>query len=49
MDRLARAEIRKVPTVKVGALRQQMDDVARRRRELDTLIQSVNWTTDLMD
>jgi hypothetical protein len=49
MDRLARAEIRKVPTLKVGALRQQMDEVAKRRRELDTLIQSVNWTTDLLD
>ena len=48
-DRLCRAEIRKVPTVKVATLRKQMDEIARSRRELDTLIQSVNWTVDLAD
>lgn len=49
MDRLARAEIRKVPTLKVATLRKQVDEVARRRRELDTRIQAANWTTDLLD
>ena len=49
LDRLARAEIRKVPTLKVAALRKQIDDLARQRRELDTAIQATNWTTDLLD
>lgn len=49
VDRLGRAEIKKVPTVKISDLRRQMDDVARQRRELDTLIQSVNWTTELLE
>lgn len=49
VDRLGRAEIRKIPTVKVAALRKQLDEVARQRRELDTLIQAANWTTDLLD
>ncbi len=49
LDRMARAEIRKVPTVKVADLRKQVDEVARRRRELDTQIQAANWTTDLLD
>jgi hypothetical protein len=49
-DRVSRyglAEIRILPTVDVAPLRQQMDEVARERRELDTAIQSVNWTTEL--
>jgi len=49
VDRLGRAEIRKIPAVNVAALRKQMDEIARRRRELDTLIQAANWTTDLLD
>lgn len=49
VDRLGRAEIRKIPAVKVAALRKQMDTIARNRRELDTLIQAENWTTDLLD
>ncbi|HEY0755519.1 MAG TPA: DIP1984 family protein [Ktedonobacteraceae bacterium] len=46
-DRYGRSEIRKLSTVDVAALRQQMDDVARMRRELDTQIQATNWTADL--
>jgi cell division protein FtsB len=49
VDRLGRAEIKKIPTVKIAELRRLMDDTARQRRELDTLVQSVNWTTDLLD
>ena len=48
-DRAGRSEIKKVATVKVADIRRQLDEVARQRRELDTLIQSSNWTTDLMD
>jgi hypothetical protein len=49
IDRYSRSEIRSVPTVNVAALRRQIDDLARQHRELDTAIQSVNWTTDLLD
>lgn len=48
-DRAGRSEIKKVATVKVADLRRQLDEIARQRRELDTLIQSANWTTDLLD
>jgi hypothetical protein len=48
-DRMNRSEIKKVPTVRVAELRRQMDEVARQRRELDTLIQSANWTIDLLE
>ncbi|MCC2672411.1 MAG: hypothetical protein K0Q72_4883 [Armatimonadetes bacterium] len=49
VDRMGRAEIRKLPTVKVAELRREMDDIARQRRELDTQIQSLNWNTELLD
>ncbi len=49
IDRYGRSEIRKISTVDVPALRRQLDDIARERRELDTAIQSVNWTTDLVE
>jgi hypothetical protein len=48
-DRLRQAEIKKVATIKVAALRIQMDEIAKQRRELDTLIQSANWTIELLD
>jgi hypothetical protein len=48
-QRYAQAEIRTLPTVDVGALRRQADELARERRELDTSIQETNWTTELAD
>ena len=48
-DRAARMEIKKVATIKVADVRRQLDELARQRRELDTLIQSANWTIDLID
>ncbi len=48
-DRMNRSEIKRVATLKVADLRRQMDDIARQRRELDTLIQSPNWTTELLE
>ncbi len=47
-DRYSRSEIRRVATIDVAALRRNIDDLARQRRELDTLIQATNWTTDLL-
>jgi hypothetical protein len=48
-QRYSRAEIRTLPTVDVAALRQQTDDLARERRELDATIQEANWLTDLAE
>jgi hypothetical protein len=46
-DRFTRTELRYVPAVDVRALRQEADDAAQRAREVDILIQEVNWTTEL--
>lgn len=43
------AEIRTLVTVDVAALRAQADELARERRELDTLIQATNWQVELLD
>jgi hypothetical protein len=49
IERYGRSEIRKIATVDVAALRRQLDEIARQRRELDTAIQAMNWTTDLIE
>lgn len=49
VPRYGRAEIRILATVDVAPLRRRMDEVARERRELDTVIQAANWTTELME
>lgn len=49
VSRYSRSEIRNVPSVDIGAIRCQSDDLARQHRELDTAIQAANWTTDLLD
>ena len=46
--RYSRSEIRMARQLDVAALRQEIDDLARQRRELDTAIQEHNWTTDLI-
>jgi hypothetical protein len=48
IDRYGRSEIRRVPTVDVGALRRDIDQIAQQRRRLDTDIQATNWTTELI-
>lgn len=48
LDRYSRAEIKKVPTIDVGAIRRQIDTLAQQRRELDTAIQAANWAIDLI-
>ena len=47
--RYSRSEIRLVRTFDVAQVRQRIDQLARERRELDTEIQAVNWTADLID
>ena len=46
-SRATRSEIRILSSVEVPVYRKQADDLARRLRELDNVIQSVNWTTEL--
>jgi hypothetical protein len=49
VDRIGRAEIRRTPTIDVAALRDEIDALAKRRREIDTGIQAANWATELPD
>ena len=45
--RLSHAEIKMKLLINVGDIQRQMDDLSKRYRELDTLIQGCNWLTDL--
>jgi uncharacterized protein YqgV (UPF0045/DUF77 family) len=47
VDRLGRAEIRRIPTIDVAQLRDEIDLLAKQRREVDTAIQAANWATDV--
>lgn len=49
VERYGRSEIRKMSTVDVAALRRQLDEIARQRRELDTTIQATNWSVDVVE
>ncbi|HEU5349866.1 MAG TPA: DIP1984 family protein [Ktedonobacterales bacterium] len=49
VDRFGRAEIRRVPTIDVAQLRDEIDLLAKQRREIDTTIQAANWVTDLSE
>jgi len=49
IERYGRSEIRKISTVDVAALRRQLDEIARQRRELDTAIQATNWAVDVVE
>lgn len=47
IDRIGRAEIRRIPTIDVAQLRDEIDALAKQRREIDTAIQAANWATEL--
>lgn len=47
--RQLRSELKMIPALAVGQLRGQADDVARRLREVDTVIQRTNWEVELLD
>lgn len=47
--RYSRSEIRLTRQIDVAAVRREIDDLARERRELDTAIQEHNWTTELLE
>ncbi len=46
--RYGRYESRILPAVGVAPLRRRVNEVARKRRELDAAIQAANWTTELL-
>ncbi len=47
--RYSRSEIRLTRQLDVAAVRKEIDDLARQRRDVDTAIQEHNWTTDLIE
>ena len=48
-DRYSRSEIKFESTVSVKEIQKQVDALAKDYRELDTKIQGLNWSTDLVD
>lgn len=48
-SRYGRQELKYIRTIDVAPLRQKADSYAKQYRELDLLIQSLNWTVDLVD
>lgn len=48
-QRYGQAEIKSFATVDVRALQKQSDDLSKQLRELDTKIQSLNWTSDAVE
>ena len=47
-DRYSKSEVRFVATMSVGKLQVGVDQLAKRYRELDTRLQELNWTTELI-
>lgn len=47
--RYGRMEIKEFPTVNVSDIQKQVDDISRQYRELDTTVQQMNWTIDLIE
>ncbi|MBO4422687.1 MAG: DIP1984 family protein [Clostridia bacterium] len=48
VSRYSKAEIRILSTVSVAGLQKQVDGYSKQLRETDELIQSLNWTTELI-
>lgn len=49
VPRMARMEIKSFAAIDVSATQKQADDLARDLRELDTRVQRLNWTIDLVE
>jgi hypothetical protein len=47
-DRYSKSEVRFVATVSVGKLQMEVDQLAKKYRELDTRLQELNWKTELI-
>lgn len=48
-DRYSASEIRYVSTVDIQSLRKKADQAAKEYRSLDTRVQQVNWSTELIE
>lgn len=49
VSRSTRGEVKVFSTVDVPALQKEVDSLSKELRQLDTRIQGLNWTTDLME
>lgn len=49
LDRYTQREIKIVSTVNVREMQKQVDEMAKQLRETDSLLQQMNWNTDLME
>ncbi|WP_262176912.1 DIP1984 family protein [Saccharococcus sp. Marseille-Q5394] len=47
-DRYSRSEIKIMSTIDVSAIQKQVDQLSKEFRELDTKIQGLNWSIDLL-
>ena len=47
--RYGRMEIKEFPTINIAEIQKQIDDLSRQYRELDTAVQQLNWTIDLIE
>lgn len=47
-DRYSKSEVRFVATVSVGKLQTEVDQLAKKYRELDTRLQELNWKSELI-
>ncbi|EHL07710.1 hypothetical protein HMPREF0322_01604 [Desulfitobacterium hafniense DP7] len=48
-DRFSRSEVKFISTIDVAETQKQADQLSKEFRELDTRIQGMNWTIDLME
>lgn len=49
VDYYTRTEIKTVATIDVRATQRQVDNLSKELRELDTRVQGLNWTVDLVE
>ena len=47
-DRFSRSEVKFISTIDISDTQKQIDKLSKEFRELDTKIQGMNWTTDLI-
>lgn len=47
-DRYTKSEVRFVAAIPVGKIQRQVDQLAKRYREIDTKIQELNWKTEVV-
>lgn len=47
-DRYSKSEVKFVATVSVGEIQKEVDQLAKQYRELDTRLQELNWSTELI-